>query len=208
MVRESESIRILGIDPGTATVGYGVLDSCGRGGQKSLKYIASGIITTPKDFSPGRRLSIIRNDMLSLLTEFKPDFMAIESLFFFKNAKTVIPVAQARGVIMEAAESMGVECYGYTPMQVKMHLTGYGKADKAMVQAMVQQLLDLPAIIKPDDAADAVAIAVCHLRMVIYQAPTALDPRSPLTPAPENLLAAEVLFTETALAEATVTEVD
>jgi crossover junction endodeoxyribonuclease RuvC len=202
LVRDSESIRILGIDPGTATVGYGVLDSCGRGGQKSLKYIASGIITTPKDFSPGRRLSIIRNDMLSLLAEFKPDFMAIESLFFFKNAKTVIPVAQARGVILEAAESMGVECFGYTPMQVKMHLTGYGKADKAMVQATVQQLLELPAIIKPDDAADAVAIAVCHLRMVIYQAPTALDPRSPLTPAPEHILAADFQLSEALITEA------
>ena len=120
--------------------------------------------------------------MLSLLAEFKPDFMAIESLFFFKNAKTVIPVAQARGVILEAAESMGVECFGYTPMQVKMHLTGYGKADKAMVQLTVQQLLDLPSIIKPDDAADAVAIAVCHLRMVIYQAPTEMESLSPLAP--------------------------
>ena len=175
MVRESQTLRILGIDPGTATVGYGVLDSSGRGGQESLRYIASGIITTPKEFSPGRRLSIIRNDMISLITEFKPDLLAIESIFFFKNAKTVIPVAQARGVIMEAAESMGVESFGYTPMQVKMHLTGFGRADKSMVQATVQQLLDLPAIIKPDDAADAVAIAVCHARMVIYQAPLAVE---------------------------------
>ncbi len=173
MVRESQTIRILGIDPGTATVGYGVLDSSGRGGQESLRYIASGVITTPKEFTPGKRLGIIRCDVISLIEEFKPDCLAIESLFFFKNAKTVIPVAQARGVILEAAESQGLEAHGYTPMQVKMHLTGYGKADKSMIQDTVQRLLDLPAIIKPDDAADAVAIAVCHCRMLIYQSPVA-----------------------------------
>ena len=175
MVRESQTTRILGIDPGTATVGYGLLDSSGRGGRESLRYIASGIVTTPKEFGPGRRLGIIRSDIISLITEFKPDEVAIESLFFFKNAKTVIPVAQARGVILEAVESMGLESFGYTPMQVKMHLTGFGRADKNMVQMTVQQLLDLPAIIKPDDAADAVAIAVCHARMVIYQAPTVVE---------------------------------
>jgi len=169
-------MRILGVDPGTATVGYGVLDSSGRGGQESLRYIASGIISTPKEFTPGRRLSIIRADVISLLTEYKPAVLAIESLFFFKNAKTVIPVAQARGVILEAAESMGVESIGYTPMQVKMHLTGYGKADKSMVQATVQKLLNLPAIIKPDDAADAVAIAVCHARMLVYDALAVVNP--------------------------------
>jgi crossover junction endodeoxyribonuclease RuvC len=169
-------LRILGIDPGTATVGYGVLDSWGKGQQESLRYIASGIISTPKDFSPGRRLSIIRNDLISLIEEFKPDVLAIESLFFFKNAKTVIPVAQARGVILEAAESMGLESFGYTPMQVKMHLTGFGKADKSMVQLMVQKLLDLPNIIKPDDAADAVAIAVCHARLLVMQEPLAAKP--------------------------------
>jgi crossover junction endodeoxyribonuclease RuvC len=171
LVRDSQVLRILGIDPGTAIVGYGVLDSWGKGRQESLRYIASGIISTPKEFSPGRRLSIIRKDLISLVEEFKPDVLAIESLFFFKNQTTVIPVAQARGVILEAAESCGVESFAYTPMQVKMHLTGYGKADKAMIQTMVQKLLDLPSIIKPDDAADAVAIAVCHARMMVMQPP-------------------------------------
>ena len=156
-------------------MGYGVLDSSGRGGQESLKYIASGIISTPKEFTPGRRLGIIRTDIISLMSEFEPDVVAIESLFFFKNAKTVIPVAQARGVILEAIESMGVESFGYTPMQVKMHLTGFGRADKSMVQMTVQKLLDLPTIIKPDDAADAVAIAVCHARMIVYQAPAVVE---------------------------------
>src|ERR1700733_7389225 len=100
--------------------------------------------------------------------------MAIESLFFFKNAKTLVPVAQARGVILETAEAMGIEAVGYTPMQVKLHLTGYGKADKEMVQLMVKNLLNMPTIIKPDDAADAVAIAVCYARMTLNNAATAV----------------------------------
>lgn len=177
LLREAQTLRILGIDPGTATVGYGVLDSDGGGGKLSLRYVASGIISTPKEFSPGKRLHIIREDIISLITEFKPSLLAIESLFFFKNAKTVMPVAQARGVILEAAESMGLESFGYTPMQVKMHLTGYGKADKSMVQLTVQKLLGLPSIIKPDDAADAVAIAVCHSRMALQLMPLADENR-------------------------------
>ncbi len=160
-----QAVRILGIDPGTAIVGYGVLDSTGCGGKESLRYIASGIIQTSKEHSPGKRLHVIRCDLVSLIEEFRPDVMAIESLFFFKNAKTLVPVAQARGVILEAAEHMGIATIGYTPMQVKLHLTGFGRADKEMVQLTVAKLLDLPKIIKPDDAADAVAIAVCHARM-------------------------------------------
>jgi crossover junction endodeoxyribonuclease RuvC len=157
----------LGIDPGTAIVGYGVLDCLGSGGKESLRYIASGIIQTSKDQSAGKRLSVIRSDVVRLIEQFRPDILAIESLFFFKNAKTVIPVAQARGVILEAAASMNIDSVGYTPMQVKLHLTGFGRADKEMVQTIVTKLLDLPGIIKPDDAADAVAVAVCHARMCI-----------------------------------------
>lgn len=173
-------MRILGIDPGTATVGYGVLDCTGSGSKESLTYIASGIISTSKDLSPGSRLHIIRCDLLCLIEQFKPDVVAIESLFFFKNAKTVIPVAQARGVILEACEFKGVPTYNYTPMQVKMHLTGYGKSDKEQVQLMVAKLLDLSKIIKPDDAADAVAIAVCHSRMAIALPP---EPTPDVAPA-------------------------
>jgi crossover junction endodeoxyribonuclease RuvC len=172
--KDPQAVRIIGIDPGTATVGYGVLDSAGNGGKESLRYIASGIIQTSKDHSPGKRLHIIRCDLISLIEEFRPDIMAIESLFFFKNAKTLVPVAQARGVILEAAEAMGIEAVGYTPMQVKLHLTGYGKADKEMVQVMVKNLLNMPTIIKPDDAADAVAIAVCYARMTLNNAATAV----------------------------------
>ncbi len=174
MPKDPQALRIIGIDPGTATVGYGVLDTAGADGKESLRYIASGIISTSKDFSPAKRLHIIRCDLISLIEEFRPDIMAIESLFFFKNAKTLVPVAQARGVILETAEAMGIEAVGYTPMQVKLHLTGYGKADKEMVQTMVQKLLELPTIIKPDDAADAVAIAICHLRMSLASAARAV----------------------------------
>lgn len=161
--------RILGIDPGTATTGYGVLDSTGTGGSESLKYIASGIIQTSKNDTPGKRLSVIRRDLIDLIAQFKPHVVSVESLFFFKNVKTFVPVAQALGVILEAAESKGLATFGYTPMQVKLNLTGFGRADKTLVQSTVMQLLSLPQTIRPDDAADAVAIAVCHSRMTLHQ---------------------------------------
>jgi crossover junction endodeoxyribonuclease RuvC len=154
--------RIFGVDPGTATTGYGVLDVVGTNG---FRYISSGIIQTKKDRTMAERLGIIRADMLCLLDEFKPDILVIEQLFFFRNTTTVIPVAQARGVILEAAASRAVPVAEYTPMQVKLHLTGHGRADKKMVQFTVAKLLGHESIIKPDDAADAVALAVCHARL-------------------------------------------
>jgi len=176
--KEPSSVRILGIDPGTATVGYGVVQSFvgngGGGGSDSLVYISSGIIKTTKDYSPGARLNIIRTDMLSLINEYAPDIIVVEAIFFFKNAKTLVPVAQARGVIIEAAASVGLPIFEYTPMQVKLHLTGFGKADKKLVQVTIAKLLKLPDIIRPDDASDALAIAVCHARMAIIQ-PLALS---------------------------------
>ena len=159
-------MRILGIDPGTATTGYGVLDTVG---QSKFDYITSGIIQTKKDFAMPERLRMIRADILCLLAEYEPDVLVIEQIFFFKNAKTVIPVAQARGVILEAAGARNVAVAEYTPMQVKLHLTGSGKADKKMVQFTVAKLLGHDDIIRPDDAADAVAIAVCHARMCLSQ---------------------------------------
>lgn len=157
-------LRILGIDPGTATVGYGVLDVSGSGGE-SLQYVASGIISTSKNDQPGARLSIIRSDLISLINEYTPDVVGVEAIFFFKNAKTLVPVAQARGVIIEAATYMGLPIAEYTPMQVKLHLTGHGRAEKRVVQEMIARLLNLNEIIRPDDASDALAIAVCHARM-------------------------------------------
>lgn len=154
-------MRILGIDPGTATTGYGVIDLTG---QDSYDYIASGIIKTTADYTQSERLKMIRADMVEILQMYSPDIVAVESIFFFKNAKTLVPVAQARGVILEAAASSGINIVEYTPMQVKMTIAGYGRADKKEMQAMVAKLLDSAKVIKPDDASDAVAIAICHAR--------------------------------------------
>ena len=142
-------------------MGYGVLtaDEAGR-----FNYIGSGTIQTSKDLAPGQRLSIIRRDLDQLISEYVPDVLAIEALFFFKNAKTVISVAQARGVILETAACHELPVFEYTPMQVKLNLTGFGRADKQLVQVMIAELLSLPNIIKPDDASDALALAVCHAR--------------------------------------------
>lgn len=153
--------RILGIDPGTATVGYGVLESIGK---DKYRYIASGIIQTSKEQSAGNRLGVIRKDLLSLIKEYSPDVVAVEAIFFFKNAKTLVPVAQARGVILEAVTCAGIEVVEYSPIQVKLHLTGYGRSDKKMVQFTIAKLLGLAEIIRPDDASDALALAVCHAR--------------------------------------------
>lgn len=108
---------------------------------------------------------MIRRDMITLLEEYTPDVVAVEAIFFFKNAKTLVPVSQARGVILESAASGGYEVVEYTPMQVKLCLTGFGRAEKSFVQTAVAKLLNLSQIIKPDDANDAIAIAVCHARM-------------------------------------------
>lgn len=154
-------MRILGVDPGTATTGYGVIDLVGR---NTFDYVASGIIKTTNEFSQSERLRMIRHDMMQLLEEYSPDILAVESIFFFKNAKTIVPVAQARGVILEAAASAGLSTVEYTPMQVKLTIAGYGRADKREMQVMVAKLLDSASLIKPDDASDAVAIAICHAR--------------------------------------------
>jgi crossover junction endodeoxyribonuclease RuvC len=114
--------------------------------------------------SAGQRLAMIRADLIELIEQFNPNILAVEAIFFFKNAKTAMSVAQARGVILEAAAACGIPVAEYTPMQVKLQVTGFGKADKRLVQEMIASLLDLPQIIKPDDASDALAIAACHAR--------------------------------------------
>lgn len=157
-----DSVRIFGVDPGTATTGYGVLDT---NGPNNFSYVTSGVVQTHKSSEMPQRLKMIRSDMLSLFVEYKPDIVVIEQLFFFKNAKTLVPVAQARGVVLEAAATERLAVAEYTPMQVKLHLTGFGKADKKMVQFTVAKLLGHDEIIRPDDAADAIALAVCHARV-------------------------------------------
>lgn len=134
------------------------------------RYISSGVISTPKTMAAAARLSMIRRDMVTLLEEFKPEVVVVESIFFFKNAKTLVPVSQARGVILESASTHGFETAEYTPMQVKMCVTGFGRAEKSFVQTAVAKLLNLDQIVKPDDASDALAIAITHARMSVSSA--------------------------------------
>ena len=149
---------ILGIDPGLAIVGWSVIESV-RG---SLRPIAYGAITTPAHTNIEARLLMIQNDMELLINKYKPDEMAIEELFFNTNITTGIAVAEARGVILCTAHKLGVKISEYTPLQVKQAVVGYGKAEKGQVIAMVTSILKLSKPPKPDDTADAVAIAICH----------------------------------------------
>ena len=151
-------MRILGIDPGVAIVGFGVVDSEG-GTQRMVQY---GAINTPANTPLAARLVQIEQDLMELLDQFKPDEVAIEELFFSKNITTGIAVAHARGVILATVEKAGIPLYEYTPMQVKQAVVGYGGADKKQVISMVTRILNLPEPPKPDDTADALAIAICH----------------------------------------------
>jgi crossover junction endodeoxyribonuclease RuvC len=153
-------LTILGIDPGIATIGFGVIKS--EGGSPSL--IRCGVVTTPAKMRLAARLAIIYNDIINIIEEFSPDAMAIEELFFNTNHKTGISVAHGRGVIILAGENRGVPMFEYTPLQVKQAVVGYGRAEKRQVMDMIKRLLNLDAPPKPDDAADAVAIAICHGR--------------------------------------------
>ena len=149
---------ILGIDPGLAIVGWGILES-NRG---KIRPIAYGAITTPAHTEVEKRLLMIKNDLEEIINKYHPDEMAIEELFFNTNITTGIAVAEARGVILCTAHKMGVAIREYTPLQVKQAVVGYGKAEKRQVIAMVTSILKLPSPPKPDDTADAVAIAICH----------------------------------------------
>lgn len=153
-------MRILGIDPGYAIVGFGVLEA-DRG---QTRLVRCGAINTQAGVPMPRRLLQIQEDMETLIRTFQPDVMAIEELFFNTNVTTGIGVAQARGVILAAAAKLGVEIFAYTPSQVKQAVVGYGKAEKRQVMDMTKRLLKLSAVPKPDDAADAVALALCHAR--------------------------------------------
>ena len=149
---------ILGIDPGLATTGYGVVEKKGN----SFKLIEYNTITTSSDKNDVDRLSVLYEELLSLIDKFEPEQIAVEELFFNKNVKTAIRVGQARGVILLAGSQQGIEVAEYTPLQVKQAVVGYGRASKKQVQQMVKALLNLDEIPKPDDAADALAISICH----------------------------------------------
>ena len=153
-------MRIMGIDPGVATIGFGVVDA----DRNKQRLIRCGVITTPAHTSLSSRLEQIFRDMEDLLDMFKPDAVSVEELFFNANITTGIAVAHARGVILLACRMAGVQIFEYTPLQVKQAVVGYGRAEKKQVMDMVKRLCSLPAPPKPDDAADAVALALCHAR--------------------------------------------
>ena len=155
-------MRILGIDPGYGITGFGVIDAQ-RG---SIRLLGCGAITTPAGMDFSARLEIIYEDMRALLEKTKPDAVAIEELFFGQNVTTGIGVAQSRGVILLAIRQAGLQVTSYKPSQVKQAVVGYGNATKHQVQDMTKRLLGLQQLPKPDDAADAIAIALCHARSV------------------------------------------
>jgi crossover junction endodeoxyribonuclease RuvC len=155
----------LGIDPGTATTGYGLVRLLPDG---ELVAVSFGIISTPKDATPSARLEMLYNDLRKLLKQHKPDTSAVEKLFFARNVTTALAVGQARGVVMLSLQQAGIETFEYTPKEVKQAVAGYGNAEKKQVQEMVRALLQLDSIPKPDDAADALAIAITHLNTKRY----------------------------------------
>jgi crossover junction endodeoxyribonuclease RuvC len=152
---------ILGIDPGTAITGYGVIEN----NQGKIRAIDYGCILTDKRLKAPERLDFLGEELKKIIKKYKPQAMAVEELFFFKNAKTIITVGQARGVILFVGKNIGkktgLDIYEYTPLQVKQAVVGYGRADKKQVQQMVKSILGLKLIPKSDDAADALAIAIC-----------------------------------------------
>jgi len=160
-------MRILGIDPGYATIGFGLIEA-DRGKVHMVTY---GAITTPAGLPLSRRLYQISTDMEELICRLKPDAIAVEELFFNTNITTGIAVAHGRGVILCAAEKCGVPLYEYTPSQVKVAVTGYGKADKHQVMDMTRRLLNLKTLPRPDDAADGLALALCHARSFTSRLP-------------------------------------
>ena len=155
---------ILGIDPGTATTGFGILEKKG----KQIKVLNYGCIITDPYFSDGERLKKINKEINNLIKKYNPDIISIESLYFFKNLKTAMPVSQAKGVILLAAANKKIPVFEFTPLQVKMAITGYGKAEKNQVQKMIKKILNLEEKPKDknkrkDDASDALGIALCYL---------------------------------------------
>jgi crossover junction endodeoxyribonuclease RuvC len=151
-------MRIIGIDPGTAIMGWGVVEQHGS----NLTMLGCGALTTPAGMPQPERLRILYAGLEQCIREYQPEEGAVEELFFSKNVTTALTVGQARGVALLALAQAGVSIYEYKPIVIKQTVAGYGGADKRQMQEMVRLTLKLPAIIRPDDAADAVAIAICH----------------------------------------------
>jgi crossover junction endodeoxyribonuclease RuvC len=157
---------VIGIDPGTATTGYGIVEENDR---NEIRAVVYGVITTGAKIPAEQRLLEINNKVNEIILLHRPECGAVEKLFFQKNVTTAIAVGQARGVILLSLAQAGLAVHEYTPNEVKLSVTGYGAADKKQVQEMVKTILRLKEIPKPDDAADALAIAICHLHSVGYQ---------------------------------------
>ena len=161
--RTGKNMKILGIDPGMAIVGYGLIETV----NDSINLLTSGSIQTDKKLPDSKRLLEIYNDLTTVVQKYQPDCASVEELFFFKNQKTIIPVAEARGVILTVLEKLNIPTYSYTPIQVKQVLTGYGRAEKKEVEQMVRLTLQSDKLPKLDDTVDAIAIAICHSRGII-----------------------------------------
>ena len=149
---------VMGVDPGYAITGYGIVDYAGN----HFKILDYGVIQTSADMPFAERLLVLHQQMVQLVQKYRPEVMAVEELFFKTNVTTGIKVGHARGVILLSAASAGIPVFEYTPMQVKLAVVGYGNAKKPQVQQMVKLLLNLDSIPKPDDAADALAVAICQ----------------------------------------------
>lgn len=156
-------MKILGIDPGTATTGFGVIETDGQ----KHKFVDAGIISTPAKQSLDLRLETIFDDLSELISTHKPDHCAVEQLYFAQNVTTAMSVSHSRGVILLAIIKAGLDHSEYTPLQIKQAMTGYGRADKKQMQEMVRVMLNMKSVPKPDDAADALAVAICHANSVI-----------------------------------------
>jgi len=156
---------ILGVDPGTAICGYGILQSDGD----RLAVVTYGAITTPSDWQLPRRLAHIYRELTALIVQHQPTDAVVEKLFFSKNVRTALSVGQARGVALLAAAQANLGIHEYTPLEVKQAVVGYGRADKNQVQQMVRMLLQLDELPQPDDAADALAIAICHAHSARFE---------------------------------------
>jgi crossover junction endodeoxyribonuclease RuvC len=158
-------VIILGVDPGTAITGYGVLKSDGD----ALEMVAYGTVTTPPDWKMPQRLVAIHRELAALIEQYQPTDAVVEKLFFSKNVRTALSVGQARGVALLAAAQANLTIHEYTPLQIKQAIVGYGRAEKQQIQQMVKVLLQLDFVPQPDDAADALAIAICHAHSARYE---------------------------------------
>ncbi len=154
-------MRILGVDPGTGILGFGVIEA----GKGKAQLVDAGVIRTPVHEDDAIRLQTIYEELTDIITQTKPAAMSVEKLFFARNVTTAITVAQARGVVLLCGRQAGLEIYEYTPLQIKMALTGYGRADKKQIQEMVRVILQLTEAPKPDDCADALAAALMHAQV-------------------------------------------